>query len=149
MSLVFSTPSEGRLWIYSCWGWFLFRIFFRSTWYFRRSLIRVCLSSKHLDLDCQSVVDGMIFFKTSIHVCHHGLVFFNFELFLCVVINESRCIFALRPSSSLSNTFYMFFFIRRLFCHIPFVPTFSSKFVLFPCHRVVNLYSCIIPLSCR
>ena len=34
----------------------------------------------------------------------------------------------------------------RLFCYVFFVPKFFSKIVLFPCHPVVGMSSCILPL---
>ena len=65
-------------------------------------------------------------------------------VFLRVALSESRCIFAFAPSSSSSNFFVAYPF--GFFCYVLFVPIFYFEIVLFPCHPVVGLSSCILPL---
>ena len=50
-------------------------------------------------------MDWKWIFSTSIRVCHHGQAFSNLVLFLNVALFKLRCIFALGPSSSPSNSF--------------------------------------------
>ena len=73
---------------------------------------------------------------------------FQFGTFLNVALSESRCIFAFFLLGDLLILFPWCLSIR-LFYYVLFVPIFCSKIVLFPCHLVVGLSPCIIPLTCR
>ena len=69
----------------------------------------------------------------------------QFCTLLSVTLCESICISSLVLLWLIKNSF-PFWLSIRLFCYVHFFPIFCSKIVLFPCHPVVSMSSCILPL---
>ena len=93
----------------------------------------------------KSVVDRREFFKP---VSMYSIMAWHvpFGTFLSVALSESRCIFSLGPSSSPCNFFYCCLSIW-LFCYGLFILISCPKIVMFPCHPINGMSSCIVSLS--
>ena len=136
--LIFSTSSVGKLWVWRCLGRFPWGSLSGSMWSFLWSSIRLLVLLVSICSFRVLVCHEWRWISwTWIYVFHHGLAFFQFDIFL-VLFWVNRCVFPLsgrlRFLLILLSCFYPFGF----FIMFSWLPYFSTKLFNFSCIQLLE-----------